>query len=136
MKLLRTVAVKQVLTEKKKSDMLREFEEDIAQAERELEQLKFQLHKTIKDINGKQEKRLYRERFNKEIGLREDRLNTISFKVQQLQKIVIGTELNEGTVDAIIEVEVGDPWPSDTNGIEIVVKDGIIHEFRESRNKR
>ncbi|WP_088105070.1 YlqD family protein [Halalkalibacter urbisdiaboli] len=135
MKLLRTVAVKHMLTEKKKANMLKEFEKDVIQVERELEQLKFQLHKAIRDVEGNEERRLLRERFNQEIALRQEKLAAVDFKIQQLQKLEIGTELNEGTVDAIVDVRVGDPWPDQSNEIEIIIKDGIIHEFREGRNE-
>jgi hypothetical protein len=136
MKFLRTVTVKHVLTEEKKATMLKDFEQDISQIERELEQLKFQVLKATKELGNKQEQLLLRNRFKKEIEFREERLKSAAFKVQQLHKLEIGGEISEGTVDAIIEVEIGDLWPEQRGCLEMIVKNGIVHEFRESRNEK
>lgn len=135
MKLLRTVIIKHVLTEEKKAAMIAEFEAEFSQCERELEQLTFQLHKAIKDLPSKHEQHALRARYKEEIKQREEKQRTISFKLQQLQILKLGSELNTGTAESIVEVEVGDPWPNPDQKTEVVIKNGMIHEIRESRNE-
>ncbi|WP_100404504.1 YlqD family protein [Bacillus solitudinis] len=134
MKLLRKVTVKQILTEAKKKTLLKQFDLEVIQIEREIEQMKFQLHKALKDVTEKSEKVMVRTRFQQEIENREEQLKSLAFKIQQLHKLEIGTEMNEGTVESISEVQVGDRW-SESGRTEIIIKDGFIHEFRESRNE-
>lgn len=123
------------MTEARKSDLISEFETEIKQFERELEQLTFQLYKSTKDVQNKQDQQLIRTRYKEEISKRKEKLQLLSFKVQQLHKIEIGTEMRTGTAESMIDVKVGDPWPADTDKTEIIIHNGIVQEIRESRNK-
>ncbi len=135
MKLLRTVIIKEVVTEEKKAEMIAEFELEIKQCERELEQLTFQLYKATKDVQNKHEQHSLRTRYTEEINKRREKLETFKFKVQQLHKLEIGSEIRSGTADTIVEVNVGDPWPRLMEQTEVIIKDGIVYEIRESRNQ-
>ncbi len=135
MKLLRTVTIKHIVTEEKKAEIIAEFEAEITQSERELEQLTFQLHKATKDIANKHEQLALRARYKEEMKQREEKLRTISFKVQQLHKLELGSEISAGTADSIVEVEVGDHWPDLDQKTELIIKNGIVHEIRESRSE-
>lgn len=133
MKLLRTVVIKEVVTERKKNEMIAEFTSEINQYERELEQLTFQLYKATKDVQNKHQQQLLRNRYTEEINKRKEKLDAVKFKVQQLDHLELGTEIHSGTAESIVEVNVGDPWPTGVK--EIVIKDGIINEIRESRQR-
>ncbi|MCM3713169.1 YlqD family protein [Halalkalibacter oceani] len=131
MKILRTVVVKQVVTEAKKQSIVQEFKSEILQCERELEQLTFHLHKATKDVASKHEQQTLRARYKEEIKQRKEKLAELSFKVDQLSKLEIGTELREGTVETIVEIKEGDPWPAPET--EIVVKDGVVEQIRRKK---
>lgn len=135
MKLIRTVIIKHIVTEEKKATLITEFETEIMQCERELEQLVFQLHKATKDIPNKHEQLTLRARYKEEIKKREERLQTISFKVQQLNKLELGSEIGAGTAESIVDIEVGDTWPDLDQRTEVIIKNGIVHEIRESRSE-
>ncbi|WP_059104642.1 YlqD family protein [Shouchella shacheensis] len=132
MKFIRTVKVKHVLTEKKKQEIISDFEEEVTQLNRELEQLEFQLHKATKDLQAREQQNV-RARYKAEMRKRKDKLETVSFRVQQLQKLETGSELDAGTADMILDIDIGDPWPDDTDSVEVIVKDGRVQEFKESR---
>ncbi|GAE24225.1 hypothetical protein JCM9140_137 [Halalkalibacter wakoensis JCM 9140] len=134
MKLLRDVVIKQVLTKKRKAKMIQELQGKLQQVNREIEQLKFHLHKATKESGNKHDQQEIRARYMKDIKNREAKASSILFKVKQMETLTEGIELSEGTVSSIIEVRKGDPWPEMHQPAEIVVKDGIIEEIRESRN--
>lgn len=134
MKLLQSIIIKEVVTAEKKEEMINEFELEIKQCERELEQLTFQLYKATKDVPNKNEQHQLRARYTEEINKRKEKLQTFRFKVQQLHKLELGTEIRSGSAERIIEVEVGDSWPNLTEQAEIIIQNGIIHEIREGRN--
>ncbi|WP_332630687.1 YlqD family protein [Halalkalibacter flavus] len=134
MKLLRKIVIKQVLTETKKAVMVTKFQEEFTQCKREVEQMKFLLHKAIRESTSKNEQQEIRARYMKEIEKREETARSISFKIEQLDKLEIGTEIPDGTAEGIIEIREGDSWPNLEQTPEIIVKDGVIQEIRESRN--
>lgn len=137
MDIIKTVSVKQILTEKQKQIYLDDFNKDLHEMHVELEQLKFQLHKQLKTSQYNREaKHALKHKYMQEIKQREERLESLRFKVQQLEKLPVGAELQEGTVQVLCSVKVGDSWDDVTKGGEIIIKDGIIHEIREGRFKQ
>ncbi|WP_227935787.1 YlqD family protein [Alkalihalobacillus deserti] len=133
MRLIRPVIVKHIVTEKKKSQIIQDFKEDWIQTKREIEQLTFQLHKALRNANECDQEKVH-VRYNKDIQSREEKLKNISFQIDQMQKLEMGIEIQEGKVDSIIDVDIGDSWPNINQAAEIIIKDGIIIEIRESRN--
>lgn len=136
MKIIKTVLVKQVLTEKRKAQLLNELYDEKDQLLKEVDQLKFQLHKKIKVNNNNQEHtRTIRTSFQKEMKQREEKIKGVDFKIHQLNKLELGSELRDGTIQSIVDIEVGDKWDELFNSSEIIVKDGIVHEIREGRKQ-
>ncbi|NEU29398.1 hypothetical protein GN156_01170 [bacterium LRH843] len=133
MKLLRTVIIKDVVTEEMKQELTAEYELEVNQCEREIEQLTFQLHKAVK-LNKHDEIQL-RARYNKEITKRKEKREAALFKVQQLNKLELGSLIHSGTAESIIEIKIGDPWPKANEKTEIIINNGIIQDIRESRNE-
>lgn len=135
MNIIKTVSVKRILTEKQKRQYLDEFHEEISTMHRELEQLKFQLHKELKaSTYNRQTKQALKHKYMDKIKQREEGLENIKFKVNQLEKLPIGIEIHDGTVQVICKVTVGEAWDEKFQGGEIVIKDGIVHEIREGRS--
>lgn len=132
MRLIRPVLVKYIVTEKKKAQMIQQFEEDLTQTKREIEQLTFQLHKALRSNEREQDK--IRARYNKDIRSREEKQKNLLFQLKQMQKLEIGMEIQEGKVDTIIDLDIGDSWPNMNKVAEIIIKDGIVIDIREGRN--
>jgi stress response protein YsnF len=132
MRLIRTVVVKHVLTDKKKSQIIQQFEEELIRNKREFEQLTFQLHKTLRDSHEHDHSKI-KARYHKDLSVREEKLKSISFQLEQVETLQVGMELQEEKVRSIVDIKVGDPWPSTDQLAEIIVKDGIILEIREGR---
>ncbi|WP_078554718.1 YlqD family protein [Bacillus alkalicellulosilyticus] len=134
MKIIKTVIVKQVLTEKRKQLLLKQLAEEEEQYIKELEQLTFQLQKNQKQHTSNQERqRQIRKSFKEEIRQREEKLQSVDFKRHQLHKLELGTELKDGTVETVCDIRKGDHWDTMLAQSEIIIKDGIVHEIREGR---
>ncbi|OLO40869.1 hypothetical protein BTR23_05190 [Alkalihalophilus pseudofirmus] len=131
MKIIKTVAIKQVLTENRKGQLLNELHIEKEQVVKELEQLKFQLHKKIKQHTSHEQNHSLRSSFQKEINQREEKLRGIDFKCHQLHKLEIGTELRDGQIQSICELKIGDNWDDISSEAEIIIKDGIVHDIRK-----
>ena len=133
MKLLRTVVIKEIVTKRKKDELISEYGKKLKQCERELEQLSFQLYKATRGVESKHKREMIRSRFTEEMNKRKEKLDLLKFKIQQIEKLELGSEIRAGTAERIVEVYVGDPWPEREE--EIIIKDGIINEIRESRRR-
>lgn len=134
MKLLKDVIIKQILTEQKKTAMVNALLDEQKQFEQEIEQLKFQLHKSKRERVRKHELEKVSTRYKQEIDKREEKLRSVLFKLSQVRQLALGTELYEGKGQRIVEVHEGDRWTSTGQEAVIVIKDGIIDEIRESGN--
>ncbi len=128
MKILHTVTVKQVLTEKSKQSLLNKYEQRKFQLKKECDHLKFELKKQQKTLKVPSQK--LQLHFDKEIEERLEKIKVLDFQVEQLHILPLGSELKEREVQGIIEVSIGDTWSEETLSKTIIVKDGTITEIR------
>lgn len=129
MQIIQNVVVKQVLTEKSKAELLRKYEDARLQLQKEKEQLRFEAKKMEK--TKKFHPASVKKHFEKEILNREEKIKLLDFQIEQLQLLPLGSELKEGEVQALVEVDVGDRWEDIVKKKTIVIKDGIVTEIRQ-----
>ncbi len=129
MKVLRRAVVKQVLTEKSKTKLYDSFSKEKKRYETECERLDFERRKTLKR-SQKNDHPYVASRFQEEIERRKDKIRTLSFKIEQLESLPLGTEIVEREIQFIDEIKVGDRMDNLLAPAEIIVKDGIITEIR------
>lgn len=124
MKIIKKVKVKQIITEKSKSLLRKDFNNQKMQLEQEYQQLLFEQRK----LQNKRHlsKVEIAERFKREIDQRKEKIQLIDFKLEQLDMLEVGSEIVEGEVDALVEVKVGAHWEEIMNDHSIVIKDGIV----------
>jgi hypothetical protein len=128
MKLLQTIIVKQVLTEKSKNELQERYHTNKLQLQKECDQLRFELKKLEKTKKYQQQN--LKKQFEKEIQGRQEKMKLLDFQLEQLHMLPLGSELKEKEVQAIVDVEVGSCWSDATKGKTIVIKDDIIVEIR------
>lgn len=129
MKILTTITVKQILTEKSKIELYERFTKRKEELKRELDQLKFEMKRMEK--SKKYSSLMLQHYYEKEMNDRHEKIKILDFQLEQLNLLPIGTELKEREVHGLVEVEVGDTWNEVMNGKTIIVKDGIIQEIKE-----
>ncbi|MGJ7922414.1 YlqD family protein [Neobacillus sp. LXY-4] len=129
MKLLQTVVVKQILTEKSKDELFEKYQERRLQLQKECDQLRFELKKLEKTKKYQPTQLL--EHFDKEIQIRQEKIKLADFQIEQLHILPLGSELKEREVQALVDVNVGDRWDEFLSGKTIIIKDGYVAEIRE-----
>lgn len=132
----RPIKVKMILTEQSRDKLIQEFEESLKRLNIEIEQLQFQGKKLLADAQkrGPEALKMVRERLQKEERSRKEKINEISFQMDQLRCLPLGTEIFHSTVESEAQISVGDCWDRVMKGTEIVLKDGIVYEIREGRS--
>ncbi|MFT4413539.1 YlqD family protein [Fredinandcohnia humi] len=128
MKIIQTVAVKQVLTENSKEALIESFLHNKEQLLKECEQLRFELKKMEK--LKKYEPVRIKSHFTNEIDHRHEKIKQLDIQLEQIHKLPIGSEIKEKEVQSIIEIKVGDNWDDVTKARTIVIKDGIVEDIR------
>ncbi len=128
MKLLQSVVVKQVLTEKSKGELQDKYHTNRLQLQKECDQLRFELKKLEKEKKFQQQS--LRRQFEQEIQKRQEKVKLIDFQLEQLHMLPLGSELKEKEVQALVEVEIGANWSDITRCRTIVIKDDIVQEIR------
>lgn len=125
---MQKITVKQVLTEKSKQLLVEKYKKNIAQLEKEKDQLHFEFKKIAKT------KKIHpihlKEHFEKEMKVREEKIKLMEFQLEQLHMLPLGSELKEKEIQGIVEVNVGDRWEDIVTNRTIIIKDGIVSEIR------
>lgn len=129
MKIINKVLVKQIVTEESKNKLLKGFKKEKMQLEQEHQQLLFEQRKLQNKLQlSKQE---ISERFKVEYDKRKRKIEMIDFKVEQLAKLPIGSEIVEKEVETLVEVSVGSDWEKVMSEKAIIIKDGIVIRIDE-----
>ncbi|UOQ85552.1 YlqD family protein [Gracilibacillus salinarum] len=124
MKIIKKVAIKKIVTDQSKAELREEYQFKIFKLEQECEQLKFEQKKLEQRSSNK--KADIATRFKKEISNRKDQIKWYKYKLEQLEILPVGSEMSEGEVDAIIDVEEGMNWDDITSQRSIIIQDGTI----------
>jgi predicted RNase H-like nuclease (RuvC/YqgF family) len=128
LKILQTVTVKQVITETSKAKMIQSLKRRIDQLKKECDQLRFE-RKKLEKMNKQHRSHLLTS-FDKEIEKRKEKIKMIVFQIEQLRNLPIGSEVYDGEVQALVDIQVGDNWEEITREKTIVIKEGYIVEIR------
>ncbi len=130
------VTIKAKLTEKLRAKLSKELEDGIAQANLEIQQIDIQAKRAIQE-NTKQEmspadfQRLdaIRQQFGQEREKRMQYVAQATKRKEDLEKLAIGAEIVQGTLERTAEVHVGDNMRELMN-VEVLVEDDKIIAIR------
>ncbi|MFK2824972.1 YlqD family protein [Bacillus sp. B190/17] len=126
MQILRTVIVKQILTETMKQSLFSSYQDKKRQLEKEYEQLRFELKKAERlQQNSRQQTVSF---YEKEMKQRLQKIKNVDFQQSQLELLPLGSELKEKELQTLVDINVGDQWEEAEK--TIVIKDGIVIEIR------
>lgn len=122
MEIIKKVSIVHILTETNKQELHEKFTSDKDRLLKECKQLEFE----SKKMQKKYPSREVEERISNEVKKRVEQIETIKFKVEQLNVLPLGSKIKEKEIDTIVKVNIGDNWEEKSSNSEIVVKDGII----------
>lgn len=127
MKIIKKIKIKKVITPQTKNELKEEYEFKIFQLEQECEQLRFEKKKMVHQNPAKKADIV--AKFEKEMNSRKDHMKWYQYKLQQLDVLPIGSEINEGEVDAILEITEGMDWEEITKERTILLENGIVKKI-------
>lgn len=134
MEIRQPVAVKVILTEATKQQIIQEQRRQIEQVLNEIEQIDVQGKEAIEQAmtqSGELAQQV-RMQVENEKNIREQRREELFQQMQQVQQLELGTELQNMTVETVVHVNPGDDWNRILQGSEIIVRDGIVVEIRQN----
>ncbi|MBB5172102.1 YlqD family protein [Texcoconibacillus texcoconensis] len=132
MEIIKKVVVKQILTEDSRNKMKEQLLSRQYRLNNEIQQLEFVQQRQMRDTKADSSKQAnIQEGFKREMTRRKERLRQIEVQLSQLDDLELGSEVKEGTLQTIENIEEGDDWQGVMGGTEIVIKDGVVHEIRK-----
>lgn len=127
----RPVVIKAIVTEGFKRLYLQDLEEAMKRVDTIVQQLDMQIRRTELERQVSPQSRAIRQQLELERARQEGTKAELSMRLREAQELALNSEFAQGTVESLVEVNVGDNLFTKLGRTEIVVKDGIIMEIRE-----
>ena len=121
------VTVKAKLTEKLKERLINDFKKTVEQMELEIKQIGID-HQRELDANPQQAVRI-NQFFGNETAQRRQRIAEANVRRETVEKLQIGAEITQGTLERQVELKIGDNMREIMN-VEILIEDDKIIAIR------
>ncbi len=128
----RPVVIKTIVTEGFKRLYIQELEEAIKRVETLEQQLDTQIRRSELERQVSPQSRAIRQQLELERARQEATRAELGMRLREAQQLELNSEFPQGTVEGLVEVSIGDNLFNKIGHTEIVVKDGIVIEIRES----
>ena len=124
------VTIKAKLTEKLKARILEDLKKGISEAELEMKQINIQQERALKeDGDTPQKESAIRRHFGQELQRRHRFIAESTARQENLEKLAIGAEIVQGTLQRQVELKIGDDMREIMN-VEVLVEDDKIIAIR------
>ncbi|MDP4551208.1 YlqD family protein [Guptibacillus hwajinpoensis] len=127
MKIIVTYEVKQILTEESRASYLEKWQKEYDSLLQEKEHLQFEMKRLQKKRPSDQ--KWIADQFDKELKSRAEQMSFLDFKMDQLDQLSIGSEIHDGEIQSVQELQIGDKWHGREQKGKIVIKDGIVESI-------
>lgn len=127
----RPVVIKAIVTEGFKRLYVQDLEEAIKRVDIIVQQLDTQIRRTELERQVSPQSRAIRQQLEMERARQEGTKAELSMRLREAQELALNSEFTQGTVESLVEVNVGDNLFTKLGRTEIIVKDGIVMEIRE-----
>lgn len=127
----RPVVIKAIVTESFKRLYTQDLEDAIKRTETVQQQLVTQIRRTELERTVSPQARAIRQQLELEHARQEAARAELEMRLREAQQLALNAEFAQGTVESLVQVNVGDNLFTKLSRAEIVVKDGIIMEIRE-----
>ena len=121
------VTVKAKLTEKLKERLINEFSKTVQQMELEIKQIEIDRKREL-DNNPENAGRI-QQFFGNEIAQRRQRVAEANIRRETIEKLQIGAEITQGTLERQVELKIGDNMREIMN-VEVLIEDDKIIAIR------
>ena len=130
------VTIKAKLTENFRKKLLENLANNLKQVEYEIQQLNLEEQKVIREVNpdestpeGQNELMAIRNHFAVERNKREEYRAGALEEKSTIEKLGIGAEIEQGTLDRQVEIKIGDDM-RDVMNMEVLVEDDKVIAIR------
>lgn len=121
------VTVKAKLTEKLKERLINDFTKTAEQMELEIKQIELDRKREL-DNNPENAARI-QQFFGNEIAQRRQRISEANIRRETIEKLQIGAEITQGTLERQVELKIGDNMREIMN-VEVLIEDDKIIAIR------
>ena len=121
------VTVKAKLTEKLKERLINDFSKTAEQMELEIKQIELDRKREL-DNNPENAARI-QQFFGNEIAQRRQRISEANIRRETIEKLQIGAEITQGTLERQVELKIGDNMREIMN-VEVLIEDDKIIAIR------
>jgi len=130
----RSIAVQAIVTEKLKQELKAELEEAIQATQRRVEQMEFQSRRFLADLQRTDLTQAMgaRRQIEAERRRQEALIEDLRRQVEEAERLELGNEFPRGNVEGMVEIKEGDDLFAKVGGAQIVIKDGLVVEVRET----
>jgi len=130
--LQRPVVIKAIVTEAFKRLYIADLEEALKRIDAVLQQIEVQSRRVELERQVTPQTRNLRAQLELERQRQEATRIEIQVRLREAQDLQLNTEFAQGTIEGTVEVSVGDNLFDKISRTEIIVKDGIVLEIRET----
>ena len=130
----RSIGVRVIVTEEFKTELKGELEQAATETQRRIDQMELHSRRLVADMQttdlsqAMQARRQIEAERQRHDALKQD----IQRQLQEVDKLEIGSEYPRGTLEGVVDLQQGDDLVQKLSGSQIVIKDGVIVEVRET----
>lgn len=130
----RKIAVKVVVTEQFKRQLLAEMSAGIDRIKQTRQQLERDGARYLAELQSKDSSQgaAFRQRLSEQKREQDELLLKLSEKKSAAEELELGSEYSQGSLEGLVDVQVGDNLFEALNCAEIVIKDAVVLEIRHN----
>jgi YlqD protein len=128
----RPVIIKTIVTESFKRLYVADLDEAIKRVDAILQQIEVQSRRFELERQVTPQTRSIRAQLELERQRQEAARMELQARLRDAQELQLNTEFTQGTIEGLVEIGVGDNLFDKISRTEVIVKDGIILEIRET----
>ena len=130
----RPITLRVIVTEEFKQEMEAELQEAADTTQRRIDQIDFQARRVLADLQRTDlnQAMQVRQQIEAEKDRHESAKKELLERAKQVRELELGSEFPRGTLEGTVEIKEGDNLYDKLAKTEIVIKDGIVVEIRES----
>ncbi|MBN2057990.1 MAG: YlqD family protein [Candidatus Saganbacteria bacterium] len=133
--LKRVVMVKAIVTESFKENLVKELERAVANIDNQVSQMAARSKAYLEQLKQKglmQKAAAFKHQMEEEKAKQAAAKSDLTMKIEDAKKLQLDSEFVQGPLEGPVNVSVGDNLYKKVGGAEIIVRDGVIQEIRQS----
>jgi len=127
---IRPVVVKAIVTESFKKQYLADLEDTSRRVEAVVTQIDTQIRRAELERQISPQLRAVRQQLEVERSRQEAARLELQARLKEAEALELNSEFSQGTVESLVDLNVGDNFFTQLGRAEIIIKDGLVVEIR------